>query len=485
MIPKTLRIVVSGGAGGTGKSVISRNLGLFFASLGNRVFLLDFSSDFASILSFSGISGWKLVEQKGIFIQKTDMENFASFHAPHHSNKLVEIFREGEFGGKRFDVCIVDLPSGREGTITGLVELSDVTLLVTTPVPEIIIRQIEYASKIVLQRAVKESGRKFSMQDITGKWENFGGLSFFPCPRDFYDMESEGEIWGAIHKVLEGFRIGVVLNCMVDHKDVEYGWQMEVFARRVFGLPVTIVGGVEWDKEVIFATRNGRGVISSETRTGASLDLEKLGRRFLSFPDLSTNEPEWNSVFKCEDNYYEVLQCSFASPGYEIKANFEKLTKFFGKKNFLTRMVLKPDVILQNLEHFKRAYSVLSDSGLKEKYDADLISKISKPAYDDDKPLFEISKEEMHKRRVSSPIGNITGKFLKEVRENLGLTLQDVTSITKIGLKYLRAIEEENYVELPELVFLKGYLKEIARLLDLDPDKVSSSYIKRMKEDKT
>ena len=53
MIVKPLCIAVSGGKGGTGKSTFARNLAVFFAQLGNRTALLDFSSSFASDFSFN------------------------------------------------------------------------------------------------------------------------------------------------------------------------------------------------------------------------------------------------------------------------------------------------------------------------------------------------------------------------------------------------------------------------------------------------
>ncbi len=56
------------------------------------------------------------------------------------------------------------------------------------------------------------------------------------------------------------------------------------------------------------------------------------------------------------------------------------------------------------------------------------------------------------------------GKNLRELREQKGLTLKDISEITKINIRYLEFLEENNFSFLPEVYvrsFLKNYLKAI------------------------
>ena len=75
------------------------------------------------------------------------------------------------------------------------------------------------------------------------------------------------------------------------------------------------------------------------------------------------------------------------------------------------------------------------------------------------------------------------GTNLKRRREELGLTLKEVANITRIRSTYLEYIEEQNYSDLPALVYLKGFLREYARILCVDqPEEITASYINQMEE---
>ncbi|GHF34958.1 cytoskeleton protein RodZ [Deinococcus metalli] len=61
------------------------------------------------------------------------------------------------------------------------------------------------------------------------------------------------------------------------------------------------------------------------------------------------------------------------------------------------------------------------------------------------------------------------GSTLKQAREALGLSTQELSVRTKIRGDYLRALEEGNTALLPERTFARSYLQRYARELNLDP----------------
>jgi hypothetical protein len=75
-----------------------------------------------------------------------------------------------------------------------------------------------------------------------------------------------------------------------------------------------------------------------------------------------------------------------------------------------------------------------------------------------------------------------TGDLLRQVREARGLTLEQMANTTKIAIYYLRYLEAEEYEDLPAKVYVKGYLKQIAKLLKLDTEPLVKSYIDRMEK---
>lgn len=62
------------------------------------------------------------------------------------------------------------------------------------------------------------------------------------------------------------------------------------------------------------------------------------------------------------------------------------------------------------------------------------------------------------------------GSILRQAREAKGLTLEQVEEETKIRLRYLAALEEENFALLPGRFFARSFLRTYARYLGLDAE---------------
>jgi flagellar biosynthesis protein FlhG len=80
---------------------------------------------------------------------------------------------------------------------------------------------------------------------------------------------------------------------------------------------------------------------------------------------------------------------------------------------------------------------------------------------------------------IEADCGGIGGAFLQQVRREMGINLEDIAERTKIGSHWLRAIETEDRDSLPARVYLKGYLQQISRLLQLPP-RVCDGYLERL-----
>ncbi len=62
------------------------------------------------------------------------------------------------------------------------------------------------------------------------------------------------------------------------------------------------------------------------------------------------------------------------------------------------------------------------------------------------------------------------GELLREKRLLKELSLEDVAKKTKIKVEFLEAIENSDYVRLPSSTFAKGFLRNYATFLYLNPD---------------
>ncbi|MDQ2068713.1 RodZ domain-containing protein [Natronospira bacteriovora] len=68
------------------------------------------------------------------------------------------------------------------------------------------------------------------------------------------------------------------------------------------------------------------------------------------------------------------------------------------------------------------------------------------------------------------------GQRLREQRESLGLTLEQVAQELRILKGVLQALEENRYEVLEAPIFVRGHLRNYARLLDLPVDQIVAAY---------
>ncbi|MBI4321037.1 MAG: helix-turn-helix domain-containing protein [Chloroflexi bacterium] len=64
------------------------------------------------------------------------------------------------------------------------------------------------------------------------------------------------------------------------------------------------------------------------------------------------------------------------------------------------------------------------------------------------------------------------GDILRSARQRQGISLAEAEAATKVHRKYLAALEEGSYDQLPAKVYGKGFLRSYADLLDLDKDEL-------------
>lgn len=68
------------------------------------------------------------------------------------------------------------------------------------------------------------------------------------------------------------------------------------------------------------------------------------------------------------------------------------------------------------------------------------------------------------------------GQRLRQARLRRGLDLVQVARDLRLTPERVKAIENEDYPRLPNVVFVVGYVKSYARLLDLDPEALGEAY---------
>jgi cytoskeletal protein RodZ len=76
------------------------------------------------------------------------------------------------------------------------------------------------------------------------------------------------------------------------------------------------------------------------------------------------------------------------------------------------------------------------------------------------------------------------GQILKETREAKFYSLEDVEKAIKIQKNMLRALEDDDYSKLPPPTFVQGFIKNYARFLNLDPQKLLAIFRREFTREK-
>lgn len=74
------------------------------------------------------------------------------------------------------------------------------------------------------------------------------------------------------------------------------------------------------------------------------------------------------------------------------------------------------------------------------------------------------------------------GESLREQRERLGISLDDVAVSTRVSQRHLAALEEDRFAELPGGVFSRGIVRSYAQHCGLDVDSTVQRFVIAMRD---
>lgn len=200
-------------------------------------------------------------------------------------------------------------------------------------------------------------------------------------------------------------------------------------------------------------------------------------------------------------NYYEILELPANSPQHEVTAAYERARNTYSGENPAIYTIFSEHEAREFLVLIEEAYQVLGNKILRNIYDQRLLSGMAslneltyasiveaskkvapvevKPT--EKKPAAASTKDEAFEAEIKAQ-ENWTGDFLKKVREYKGITVERMSEITKINSWYVKAIEKTEPDNLPAVVFVRGYVVQIARALGVDDKKAADSYMKTFKK---
>ncbi len=74
------------------------------------------------------------------------------------------------------------------------------------------------------------------------------------------------------------------------------------------------------------------------------------------------------------------------------------------------------------------------------------------------------------------------GERLRREREMRNISLEEIAAVTKIGTRLLRALEDEQFDQLPGGIFNKGYVRAYAKYVGIDEEQAVADYLQAAHE---
>jgi DnaJ-class molecular chaperone len=206
-----------------------------------------------------------------------------------------------------------------------------------------------------------------------------------------------------------------------------------------------------------------------------------------------------------ELNHYEILEIPADASPFEIREAYRDALSIYNEDSIVTYSLFTDEERDRILKIVEKAFGTLIDEKSRVDYDRNLVksgeantSILNKRSQRKPIPLFRtrysIDKDALFKKirkriedkdvkEISSQILSkevISGNALKKLRESLGVELEEIFEVTRIGVSILRSIEEDQAEGLPSIVYLKSFLKVYAELLQVDSKRIVDGYLKNI-----
>ncbi len=487
-------VAFASGKGGTGKSLLAANVGIYLATLGKRVVVVDCAlgsanlhaflgesrphRNLAEVLGKSGVPLAEVVETTRIpGLRLVAGERDPAWIATPRSSQIARLMEQ--IPTLDADVVILDLAPGTGNVTLDLFLMADVSALVAIPEPtsvELCYRFIRAAFLRKLQRvglgdAAKVAAGELRLYD--------GGM---PTPLDVYRRaaDRDEELAERVKEQLLGFAPSLVINFARSKTDMDLGLAMCAAASRRMGVAINYLGPSEYDEAVWVALRRRRPLLVEHPESRVAKCIEKVARRVLvSGPERAARAAE----VAPPESHYDLLEVAPTASFEDIRRANRRVRQVYSENSVVVSGLFTPERLEGLHRRIDDAYRTLMDASKRKAYDQELFPDgVPSQAILGD--MAPVARAEVALERPPMPVitddTEFTGPLLQLIREAHGLELRAIAEHTKIGMTYLRALESEAFDKLPATVYVRGFLTEYAKLLALDIERVGPSYLARL-----
>lgn len=204
-------------------------------------------------------------------------------------------------------------------------------------------------------------------------------------------------------------------------------------------------------------------------------------------------------------NYYEILEVDPKASNQDIYQAYARIKKTYSLRNPDIFKSFTFDELQELLVVVEEAFATIGNKDTRDIYDQQFVKIF--PNFQMEKMDFVSSEEEvedttpapvspdliplgfaktsMSTYKVDDTLESLIahqeffdGAFIGKIRRYKNVNLEELSKLTCISMKYLYALEDNNYNALPAAVFTRGYVNQYCKILNLDPNRVIPSFMK-------
>lgn len=479
-------IAIAGAKGGAGKTVVACNLAIYLSTLGRTTLVVDADRSGPHLHTLLGVAPRLPAERTSpaprnqLLIEPTSVPGLAFLEGGVADGESGPLRSRGELfaalANVECDYLVLDLGAGIEAELLDLYLAADLALYVTVPEPPAVEGSYRFVRALFLRAVLglaRDADERAALSVLAAE---LGGL---PVPRELVEsLEADDHpLAEAARTLLATQPLHFVVNQTRVRTDLELGDSMRSAAWQRFGVTLHYLGYVDYDDNVWACVRERKPLLVKSPGTKASKNLEKLARRLLVLDSRKGSVGAQRSLPK--GSHHELLEVERGATDEEIRRAYRRMREVYAAEALCCYGLYSPSELDAVRVRLDEAFDVLLDPARRRPYELTVFpdTELASP---EEAPL-EARAKELPPAPVITPETEFDGSTLRAVRESQGLELKQISRRTKINLAYLEAVESDDFAALPALVYVRGFVAEMAKCLRLDPVHVAHTYVRRVK----
>ncbi len=387
-----------------------------------------------------------------------------------------------------FSFVFIDLGPELDPLHVGLFTLSDIPLLVCSPEPAAVRITTQFLRAVITQ-ALSFNSYQVPDHDL---FLNF----LYNLPIDFnletlrYMAGESSSLQNLITTTLAELETYLIINLVREGAERDMGYVLSHAWYKELGTFPRFLTPVDYEDRRWFYNRRHSGLSSSRGDEALSNDIEQIVRAISQINLTDENAPR--PIPTHDPNLPVALQLGLHPDTNTnlVRQHCRRIWEGYRRETTLELAFRNPDdrtALADSIEQlYRRAIPLPGEPNPNNTPPSSPAKntqhpRATPPPAPQPKPPRASSEQE--DITPTSPSRDVSpGLLIERLRRQHKMSLQELSQRTHIGLKYLTAIEDADLEVLPRSVYLRGYLREVARIFMVDPDQLVTEYFRLLEE---